>query len=598
MRGIFLLIVFFTNLILAEDIKEYDVYVKVHNNGKLSVKESIVYNFGNEYRHGIFRDIPIKHNLFTNIRALRDGKWEKYEVLNYGNMLRIKIGDKNKLLLGTHRYDIFYDIDNVVSKLDDKKNAIIFNAIGTEWKIPIKNVNIYIYLPFKLANAKLETFSGEYGSRASNVKVEKISNTTYHLKVDYLPPYNGVTFRLSFDSNLIKANTPTLSIKWVIWFLIIFSIGVFLYWYKFGKNPRIGSVTPQYYPPKDLDVLEAGLILDSFADEKDISTAILYLASEGYLKIKVSKKEENFISKIFDKPTIRLIKTSKLPTDLKKDMKLLYYALFENGKKTFIVGKKDKNIAKKLQEAIDDIDEYLYEWSEKEGFMKKNPKKVRTKFAIISTLIALPFIVFAIYQTYKFIGDIIWFEVFAAIWLGLGIYAFFKIAPTIIFKIIILLFFIIIPTLFIFSAIPYENLIKPFPLILLVFIPIILATLNMGVYTKKGIEKLRYLLGFKDFIKKVEKDKINLLLKEDKNYLDKILPYAVLFGVSEHWLKFYVDSNIEPYWYSGDIHYISSLGTNISEGFYSSAHYSESSGGGASGGFSGGGSGGGGGGSW
>ena len=121
----------------------------------------------------------------------------------------------------------------------------------------------------------------------------------------------------------------------------------------------------------------------------------------------------------------------------------------------------------------------------------------------------------------------------------------------------------------------------------------------MGARTRKGTATLRYLLGFKEFVEKVESNKIRLLLKEDPKYLDKTLPYAVLFGVSEHWFKFYIELEQTPLWYNGNRYGLHNLNDTIYDGFNTTEHYSESSSGGFSGGgFSGGGSGGGGGGSW
>lgn len=595
---VFILLTFFVS-IFGEDIQKYDVYIKVHNDGKLSVRESIYYNFGSVPRHGIFREIPKKQNIFTNIKAFRDGKVEEFAISYPENTLKIKIGSANETISGVHKYDIYYDIDYVVSKFNSEKNAIVFNPIGTEWKIYIRDINIFIELPEKLLNSSIETFSGKYGSTNSNVKVEKISDLSYHLKLAYLPPKNGVTFRLSFDAELIEVTTP--SVWWVFLFIFLFTVGIYFYWDKYGRDPKIGSISPQYYPPKDLDVLEAGLLLDQYANEEDISTGILYLASEGYLKIEVTGEgNDSVVSKIastlFSTKKITLIKIDKPTLDLKHHMKLLYNSLFYDSD-TFVVGQKSVKVASRLKTTIQNIDNSLYKWSENEEFMQQNPQTARVKFALLSTLFALPFIIFSVIASYKFIGDMIFFEMMMGFFLLIGTIAFFK-APTKVAKVMLFLFFMAFPLVSLIAL--SFNSTAPFPLILFVFVPIFFATRYMGAHTRKGIQKLRYLLGFRDFIEKVEKDRIKLFLNQDPNYLDKVLPYAVLFGVSEHWMEFYVDLDVDtPYWYSGNINSISHLDRDIRSGFSSTANYSESSSGStSSGGFSGGGSGGGGGGSW
>ena len=45
------------------------------------------------------------------------------------------------------------------------------------------------------------------------------------------------------------------------------------------------SIAVQYEPPKDLSLLQSGLILDRFTDNEDFAPAVLELAQQGYLEI-------------------------------------------------------------------------------------------------------------------------------------------------------------------------------------------------------------------------------------------------------------------------------------------------------------------------
>ena len=44
--------------------------------------------------------------------------------------------------------------------------------------------------------------------------------------------------------------------------------------------------------------------------------------------------------------------------------------------------------------------------------------------------------------------------------------------------------------------------------------------------TKRGTDLYAKLLGFKEFLKSVEKDRLKEFLKQDAQYFDKVLPYA------------------------------------------------------------------------
>ena len=52
----------------SETIRSYDVELAVQPNGDLSVVETIVYDFGTEPRHGIYREIPTRLHYDDTIR--------------------------------------------------------------------------------------------------------------------------------------------------------------------------------------------------------------------------------------------------------------------------------------------------------------------------------------------------------------------------------------------------------------------------------------------------------------------------------------------------------------------------------------------------
>jgi uncharacterized membrane protein len=127
-----------------------------------------------------------------------------------------------------------------------------------------------------------------------------------------------------------------------------------------------------------------------------------------------------------------------------------------------------------------------------------------------------------------------------------------------------------------------------------------------------GNETYRKFEGFRQFVAKAERPVIERLMKEDPNYYDKTMAYALAFGYLKQWNKQF-DGLLSqpPSWYSGPMMY----GTNSMAGFnnfsesfpsqintigsaFSSSPSSSSSGGGGGGFSSGGGGGGGGGSSW
>jgi uncharacterized membrane protein YgcG len=583
MKKLLILFVFIVSL-FAEEIDKYDVYLNVSQNGKLNVSEVITYNFGEVKKHGIFRFIPILRGKPENISVSMDNHTAKLVTATKDNKLIIRIGDAHKLVTGVHTYKIKYTMDKVVREYNDNLNTIRFNAIGTEWEIPIKVAKIYLKLPAILQNATIKTFSGVYGSTTTTAKVKKLDELNYLITMKNLPPKNGLTVGIYFDKNLIKAyKKPQPNNLWVWFFVIVFSMGSYIFYKQ--HIVHLGPIAPQYYPPKNFDILQSGVLIDEEFNDKDVTAAILELATKGYLKI---KKEDKQI----------ILEKTESDKELSPFLKDLNDILFVK-EDYFILGEEDLILAKVMRHNISTLKDKLFNWAIKNGYFSKTPKSAKSRFFMINLLVALPFIIFAGYQTLSIADEnVIGVSVFLIFDMVFILIALFLIKAK-----VMKILFMIVPVIQLvgLSTEILETLKYPFPLILLVLIPIIYFSSKVDVYTAKGAKILQYLLGFKDFIQKVEANKIKLFLEKDAEYLDKVLPYAVLFGISEHWLKLYSELNKEIEWYEGDTSDFDGLYDDLYDSFETTKNYTQSESSSSS--FtgsdsSGGGSGGGGGGSW
>lgn len=122
--------------------------------------------------------------------------------------------------------------------------------------------------------------------------------------------------------------------------------------------------------------------------------------------------------------------------------------------------------------------------------------------------------------------------------------------------------------------------------------------------TKAGNQVYGQILGFKEFIKKAELDRLKMLVEENPSYYYDIMPYAYVLGLSDQWIANFETMHMpEPDWYSGRDPFGDAIFYSMVRSANACATAPETSGGGSSGGFSGGGfsgggSGGGGGGAW
>ena len=617
--------------LFAEAIRQYDVTIDLHEDGSLGVKEVIDYDFGPVRRHGIFRDIPKMVTGRYGLRSIglgdfsvtRDGVPEPFEKLTVGGdagpMVRLKIGRGETFLTGSHRYTIAYRVAHGILSAHDGRDAMRWNAVGTGWEVPIDHARVTVRLPEKLLSRPIEwrTFSGPYGSTTTRALLTKKAPDLYEASVDALAPHEGLTVEAAFPKGSLGQSgdfdegfTGWMKRWWAWIVLTLFTLGVVLYWYRHGKDPAIGSIAPMYGPPEGIDVLKAGLLIDQFADNEDIAAAIVDLARLGYLTIEERATgnplaEIPLLGKVFKGKEIVLVKTDKdtkgLPPEYRTILKKM---LFPHGTREFRLFERSDERAKRFREGFEKINESLYEWAKTAGYMRENPETARKSFIVKASLALVPFLLPAAWQTGEMLGD------FSLLFPLLFVSAFFAVGAGMLVlghgasSKITAVFFLFVPLIIGFSAVAdlgLENGMLSIPLfiLLLAIFPILFFARHMGVYTPKGARAYRHLLGFKEFIERVKEDELRRFLEEDPNYLDKTLPYAMLFGKADHWLKFYaLTAAGTPLWYDGDEDTLMHLDRPLSR--FGTMSQTASSGGGVSGGggFSGGGGGGGGGGSW
>ena len=556
---LFVLILFFPGFIFgqgnfySEKIKNFSVEIDINKDNSLLIKESILYDFGENFKHGIYRDIPLGNVKIKVIKVIDEfSEPYPFKVSKEGKYLRIKIGDPNKLIKGTHTYNIFYRVNNGIGYFSDH-DELYWNVTGNEWTVSIEKSSAIIHLPERLTKEKLqfECFTGTFGSREKNCNywMEEDGDIIFESKKSFIPS-EGLTIVLGWPKGLLKE--PSLFQKF-LWnfeksYPFLIPIFVFLYlfkewWYK-GKDPKVKRVIiAQYEPPDNLRPAEVSLILREKVSTKDISATLVDLAVKGFIKIREIKKPG-----IFQKVDYELIKLKDF-NDFKKDLReyerILLRHIFDFQESIVISDLKDKFYSHLLiimKNVSSGIAKFKY-------FTTNPPQKITTRWLLIGTTIM------------------------------------FFIAP--IFLFVHLLTFLIFISIFISG------------LLFLIFAPF------MPKRTEKGTEAYWHILGFKEYIKTAERYRAEF--EEKENIFEKYLPYAIIFGLIDKWAKAFEGIyNRPPSWYEGDfgptfstyvfIHSMDRSLSNFTDAFTSRPGGRVSGLGG--GGFAGGGGGGGGGGSW
>jgi len=602
------------------EINSMHVEMKVYENNSLQITESISTIFYDQSKHGIYRDLP-KNTYF--------GKPIKYENITVegapfknessGDFLRIRIGDPDKFVDATENYKISYLLiigDDRNTDLDE----LYFNIIGPDWEIPISNVTFNIQMPKAFDQEKVNFTTGNVGSTSSSNLAYQIDNLTISGKYsETISPGQALTIALPLPEGYFNVEEEVyfyenLKKFFPVIFLLLFILGI-LVKQKFGKNNELFP-TVEFYPPNDLTPAEIGYLYDSQVDSYDLTSMLVYWASKGYIKI-IEKEEKKGVIFKKDVSHIYLEKVKDLPDTVKDFEKTYFNELFDE---YAIDGTVDTELLENtFYRTIANVQSLL-----RHSFKTSNRRLYSKKSSLWSfVLMFISFLMLFLFFSYT-LTNLMPYETFLITALSLGI-SFVVVSihftaaksfsmvktrlPKDRFKV---LFLSIIFSLLGFALIGFYVWVNAIEIYLSLFLLAPLSLIYISPYavkrTKYGDEILAKTLGFKSFIEMAEKDRINRLVDEDPEYFYKILPYAMVLGVTDQWARQFEDITLDqPSWYVSNtgrhfstIYFVSRLNStteSISKNMTASPSQS-SSGGSSGGGFSGGGSGGGGGGGW
>ena len=548
-------------------IKQYDVSIKVNRDASLDIAEKIDVHF-TEPRHGIVRKIPFKYEIQplapgaekaerqlesngytrTMVEDIKVSGWN-YDVSTEGDDKLIKIGSANKFVEGDQQYVITYRILNAINFFKDH-SELYFNVIGNQWETTIAAVNfkVELYQPLP-ATPDYFVATGSYGSRENKTTTGWEGTDIFSgSTTEQLNPNEGVTIGINFPKDYLVK--PDYRFIGIYWLVLPFLAfaGMFYTWKKWGKDDEV-TIQTEFYPPENISPSVSGYVIDDKLDRRDLTALVPYWGAGGYLRI--NELHESSLFGLLKHKEYEFVKLKDLPPTALIFERTLFDGIFATGDTV-----KLSDLKNVLYITMNKAKKELEEEINQDDFYVKNSRGLKVFFCFIGILI------FA-FGIINVVSD--WQE---KLWLGIGLMA---------------------------SGI-----------IIFVF------GLFMTKKTKKGTALFQKLLGFKEFLTSVEKDRLQEFLKQDQNYFDKVLPYAIVFDIADTWKDKLAGLDIPPpNWYSGayagnnfnTLLFMNSLDRSMNamtNTFYSAPSSSGSSGGSFSGGggFSGGGFGGGGGSSW
>ena len=571
MKKILLLFSFlsFCQNIIAQEafiIKHYNIDLRINKDASLDFTETIHVNF-TEQRHGIIRSIQYKYPMETipegieqADRQLTDKGFTRIMVENIkvpgnefsvnktGNYTNIKIGSADKYVNDDQLYVIKYRVLNAINFFKNHAE-LYYNLVGNGWATTIDSVTFKVELPEPLSDRpNFFVATGVPGSKDNKTSAQWTGGKIFSgHSTAALNPNEGLTIGISFPAGFLNQTNYTYRKIW--WLLLPVFVFFMMYkiWEKWGKDEKV-TVQTEFYPPENISPSVSGYVIDDKLDQRDLTALIPFWGAGGFLQ--VNEIEKSSLLGLLKNKDYEFIKKKELNLEALQFEKTLFNGIFKTGNKVKLSDLKDV-----LYSTMNEAKTQLESEIQGEDYYVKYSRGLGCFLPLIG-VVAAAFGIFAMIDDFQ-----------EKRWMGIALIA---------------------SGLF-----------------------IVIFGLFMTKKTKKGTELYQKLLGFKEFIKSVEKDRLQEFLKQDENYFDKVLPYAIVFDMADKWKDKLKGLEIPPpNWYSGNYGgsnfstamFMTSLDhsmNQMTQNFYSAPQSSGSSGGSfGGGGSSGGGFGGGGGSSW
>lgn len=537
----------------AEVIPSFHSDIVVNEDSSFVVTETITYDFGEENRHGIYRNIRDSHPQAASvwyktryidlslISVTRDGQPEPYTLESYDG-LSVKIGDADRTITGVHTYEIVYTVAGGLAEYSDGVE-VYWNVTGDEWPVVIEDVAAKVRTSWGDGlSAEASCYAGPAGSSEPCQNVVRENGVSVFME-SYLSPSSQLTVaqRLNFTGPvtvLERVNTTPFLIPLLVVVTVSMWVGVYRWRTKYRLNQ---SIIAQYEPLPGFKPMFTGVLFDGRLDARDITAGILYLAQQGYIKIRQTTEKVLFF-KVEDYE-VSLEKSIEKSDESFNDeiASLLFgYVQTQGGVIKLPAIKNDRLQLIRNQSILQKLKSAVSVQMLKDGFVEHQKGSVLTRIGAVLVLVLLAVTVSGLLPAGLFVP--------------------------LVFGILLVLIF------------SYER------------------------RTEKGYEALDYLKGFKDFLSVTEQERYkfhNAPALSPEQFME-YLPYAIAFGVEKEWAEVFKDIQImPPGWYQSDTQApFSAAAFTSSLSSFSTSLSSTGTSGSSGGGSSGGGGGGGGGGSW
>lgn len=253
-------------------ITSYDVTAVAERDGTTNVTLLLDFDFSSDAGRGIFLTLPTRMSIPDNPDQWRvlptevtsvtspTGAPVDLEETTSNGVLSVRIGNPDITVNGVQRYLVKYTIRGIVEpNAGQGLDEVNWNVVGTAWEVPISNVTVRVQAPAEAT--KTACFTGPAYDRPCDTQPTPGASVEY--RTDRLPVGSGMqvvagypagtfvgaepTFSKRFSlSNMFPATPGTLGATGALTVLGLFGVGA-LVW-RHGRDQAYLNTTPGVLP--------------------------------------------------------------------------------------------------------------------------------------------------------------------------------------------------------------------------------------------------------------------------------------------------------------------------------------------------------------
>ncbi|HEY3376692.1 MAG TPA: DUF2207 domain-containing protein, partial [Armatimonadota bacterium] len=636
---------------VGERILDFSSVITVRADSSMLVRETIKVRAENgQIVHGIYREFPTQYTDsagetyrvgFTVQSVTRDGQPEDYRIEHVNNGAKIYFGKSRVTLTpGIYTYTFTYLTDHQLGYFADH-DELYWNVTGNGWVFPIDHASATVTLPHGINRKRIavEGYTGAMGEKGHAYRATVDKNGIAHFSTtEWLEPYHGLTIVVSFPKGFVTKPTTSargsydphsnniplldpmamrqyLAARSFYFPLVLLALALvlgyyLLIWFRYGRDPRPGTIIPRYFPPEGFSPADIRYLRQTSFDNRAFTAEIINLAVKGALTITETVSQVLWTSE----KTYTLTKNTSEPQPPLSPVELrMLQELFRSGESLTLKATNYQPVQKASGVLQKEVEAHLAG-----RYFNANGKfQLVGVLASLLAVVVLGILIFRQTEENLFVAGIVgglFFTIgLSMIWFSITSTLGKRLNSSAIGSGCLMLFFLPFAGMGLFGLLASGG---SFALLMVgtVLINLIFSGL-LKAYTPEGRRVLDEIEGFRMYLETAEKDRLNYENPPERTpqLFERFLPYALALDVEQAWSEQFAavlahagegGTAYQPSWYNGSLGALaatglaSSLGGAFDSAVSSSSTPPGSSSGSGGGGSSGGGGGGGGGGGW